>query len=49
MGILDKLKKKSIEGNEDTTCDICGNTFKSYKNSKHKNVCEKCFSNINED
>ena len=30
-------------------CDICGNTFKSYTNSKHKNVCKECFSKINED
>jgi len=49
MGLFDRFKKKVEEELEESTCDFCGHTLKSYKNSKHKKLCEECFSKINED
>ena len=48
MRLFERFKNKVDESTE-ITCDVCGNTFKSYTNSKHKNVCKECFSKINED
>jgi protein-arginine kinase activator protein McsA len=49
MGLFDRYKKNIKEEIEEITCDVCGSTFKSYKNSKHKKVCEECFLKINEE
>jgi len=48
MKLFERFKNK-VEESTETTCDVCGNTFKSYKNSKHKDVCNECFSKINEE
>ena len=48
MKLFERFRNKIDESTE-MTCDVCGNTFKSYTNSKHKNVCKECFSKINED
>ena len=42
------IKKKVEEELGEITCDVCGHTLKSYKNSKHKKVCEECFSSMTE-
>ena len=49
MKLFDRFKNKIEEETEEITCDVCGKTLKSYKNSKHKKVCNECFSKINED
>jgi len=49
MGLFDRFKKHVEEEIEEITCDSCGHTLKSYKNSKDKHVCEVCFSKINKE
>ena len=49
MKLFDRFKSKVNEEIEEITCDVCGSTLKSYKNSKNKKVCEECFSKINEE
>ena len=46
MGLFKKFEDKINEEIDEITCDKCGKTLKSYKNSKDRNLCDECYSKL---
>jgi len=46
MGLIDRLKKKTKEENDEILCDKCGKTLKNYKNKKDRHLCDECYLKI---